>query len=148
MDLMPLLLLILSFQALPPNAPDVPQAPWEPVGDKVIADFNGDGKDDWAQLHKDVEGDAFALFAKLDGEYGYHGLARAPLVDLDRVVLSAAAPGTYEAPCARGIGGDCGPGRPAEMNIDRTGIAYIFPEASARVFFWTESGFEEFWLSD
>ena len=110
---------------------------------QVTADFNGDGKGDWAGLIR-TRGGKIRLVAIYSTRQGYRhrvlqkdfGQAGYPL----RVSVHLQKPGRVrETPTVN---------KPKTVRLRRPGISFIYFEKSSVVFYWTRGRFAQLWTSD
>jgi hypothetical protein len=101
-------------------------------------DFDGDGKEDIAELLVDAPGEHFGLFVKLaaaaewqrlDGQGDAGGLAN---FGIDFV-----KPGKYKTACGKGYGDyACSHGEPERLELSRPAVDYFYNESSDFIFYW------------
>ncbi len=110
----------------------------------VTGDFDGNGEPDRA------------FFARIDRRISLvvclHGQARAHKVtdvsSVANVGIRLADPGVYDNPCVRGIGPDCRPGEKVRLELDGAAIRFFTYESAARIVYWEDDRFTNFWVSD
>lgn len=116
---------------------------WEPLW--VTADFNGDGKRDWAGTLRTRNGGfrIVAIYSK--GRRYWHVILRS-MKRFSRtdnylnVGIYLKKPGVV-----RGVFGE---EKPESVRLRHPGIEVVFFEQSSVVFYWNGSGFSKIWTSD
>jgi hypothetical protein len=113
----------------------------------VQADFNGDGKQDTAELLINRRQQSFALFAYLSGAAEPVQIVTSKLEFLERMGVGIAPPGRYETACARGLDrGDPKCERGAKtIDTKLPSISYFMFEGAADNLYWNGSKFEQVW---
>ena len=117
---------------------------------RIRADFNGDGRQDSAELLINRPAKAFALFAFLDGAPVPMELTRADLKFLGSMGIYADPPGRYETACGKGFDGrdpKCEHGQKF-VDMRYPSIAYFVFESGGDNFYWDGTKFVQVWTSD
>ncbi len=123
---------------------------------KVEADFNGDGKIDYALLLKSTKfsGECFAVNYSKGNEYSWQILSEIdwgeeyPNVNLS-MGIDLAKPKRYKTACGKGYW-ECEPGEPEVLELMLPGIWYFKFESAASLWFWDSSlkSFKSIAISD
>jgi hypothetical protein len=102
-------------------------------------DFDGDGKDDIAEILVDLPGKHFGLFVKLAaaGEWQPLDAGQGDVKDLAEFGISPAKPGKYKTACGKGYGDyACSHGEPELLELSRSAVDYFYNESSDFIFYW------------
>ena len=117
---------------------------------RAEGDFNGDGKQDRAELLIDRKAGTYALFAFLGGAKTPVELEHQALSGLGSVGISTEPPGRKLTICGKGYYSadpQCKKGIPF-IDVRFSSIGYFAFESATSEFYWTGSKFERFWTSD
>ena len=114
----------------------------------VRADFDGDGKEDQAQLLVNADGTTYGLFILL-GSGAAVVLDSKDVNSLTTMGIDKLPPGTHKTACGKGYG-NCKAGEPESVRLRNPGVLYFQTEGAKSVFFWSVSDrtFRRLWLSD
>jgi hypothetical protein len=121
----------------------------EPLRDKsptkfinVSADFNGDGKIDYAFLLHDVKENKSVLAVKvsINEKYKWQVFDKLKYKWTEvSLGIDLAEPDTYETACGKGYW-ECEKGEPEKLNLDKPGFWYYpFEQGGAEIFYWDVS---------
>ena len=111
----------------------------------VIGDFDGNGEPDRA-FFAEIDG-RFPLFVCLHGQAGAIQVTKGSS-SLTSLGIRLADPGEYEHACVGGIGPDCRPGQKVRLVVDGPAIHFFTYESAARIVYWEDDRFTNFWVSD
>jgi hypothetical protein len=116
-------------------------------------DFDGDGKEDIAELLLDLSGKHFGLFVKLAAAAEWQPLdsGQGDVRDLAEFGISPVKPGKYKTACGKGYGDyACGHGEPEFLELSRPAVDYFYNESSDSIFYWDTKAnkFIEIQMSD
>jgi len=122
----------------------------------VVADFNGDGKQDYAYLFKSTKFSGEGLLVKLSSPQGYVWKVIAqtdwgdkyPSVEL-AMGIDLAKPGRYETACSKGYWA-CKAGEPKSLKLTKAGLLHFRFESAASIWYWDGKTreFRQVWISD
>jgi hypothetical protein len=115
----------------------------------VQADFNGDGKQDSAELLIKRGSDTFALFAFIAGAAEPAQIVTSKLEFLERMGVGVSPPGRYETACARGLDRtdpNCERGEKF-VQTKRPSISYFIFDSGADNLYWDGSKFIQVWAT-
>ncbi len=122
----------------------------------AVADFNGDGKDDYAYLVKSTSFSGEALVVKVSNHSKYDWLVldqfdwgeEYPNVELIMGV-SLVEPGEYKTACGKGYW-ECKDDEVPLLKLDLYAINYFRFSSAASFFYWDKktSSFSRIWISD
>jgi hypothetical protein len=122
----------------------------------VVADFNGDGKLDYAYLFKSTEYSGEGLLVQLSSPQGYVWKVitqtdwgdKYPSVDLV-MGIDLAKPGKYETACSEGALA-CEAKEQKSITLKRAGIWHFKFESGGAVWYWDlkMKKFLQVWISD
>ncbi len=117
-----------------------------------MADFDGDGKPDPAELLVNASANQFALFVKL-ASTGKWRLTDGPfdIKSLDRFGIDLVKPGKYETACGKGYGDyACAHHEPDFMKVSTAAIDLFYTESSDSILYWDSStkAFRKILISD
>ena len=113
----------------------------------VQADFNGDGKQDSAELLIKRGSQTFALFAFISGQEEPIQIVTSKLEFLERMGVEVSPPGRYATACSRGLDRADPKCERGAKTIDtkRPSISYFMFEGAADNLYWNGSRFEQVW---
>ncbi len=123
------------------------------VPNHVEADFNGDGKIDYAWILVNTSRNMYGLFVFLGEKNGGHKVIT--LNELKRETdklymgLSLMKSGQYKTACGKGYW-ECKPGEPQVLKLKYPGINFFMFESADSVYYWDsrKKEFKRIWLSD
>jgi hypothetical protein len=103
----------------------------------VRGDFDGDGRDDVAELLVSDSGKRFDLFVWLSSQRRWQSIhgADAPLRDLG---ISLVPPKKFDTLCADDPS-ECAPGVPASVDLKNKGIEFFAKGKANSIFYWEPS---------
>jgi hypothetical protein len=103
----------------------------------VRGDFDGDGREDVAELLVSDSGKSFALFVWLSSQRRWQSIhgADAPLGDLG---ISLVLPKTFDTLCASDPSA-CDPGAPATVDLKNKAIKFVAWGEASSIFYWEPS---------
>lgn len=110
---------------------------------QIVADFNGDGKPDWAGLVRTRKGAINLVVIYSKGRRYRHALLQKNVGrtgDNLAVSVHVQKPGRIKGFPAKK--------NPRSVRLVRPGIEFIYFEKSSVVFYWKERRFAEIWTSD
>ncbi|HEV7693359.1 MAG TPA: hypothetical protein VGO52_21165 [Hyphomonadaceae bacterium] len=113
----------------------------------VQADFNGDGKQDSAELLIKRGSQTFALFAFIAGAVEPIQIVTSKLEFLERMGVAVSPPGRYETACARGLDRtdpNCERGEKF-IQTKHPSISYFIFESGGDNLYWDGSKFIQVW---
>jgi hypothetical protein len=105
----------------------------------VKADFDGDGKQDTAELLVDLPGKRFGLFVKLAAAPDWQPLdsGQGDVKDLANIGIDGVKPGKYKTACGKGYGDyACSHGEPELLELPRPAVDFFYSESSDFIFYW------------
>jgi hypothetical protein len=116
----------------------------------VQADFNGDGKQDSAELLIKRGSQTFALFAFLSGAPEPIQIVTSKLEFLERMGIEIAPPGRYVTACSRGLDSADPKCERGAKTIDtkRPSISYFMFAGLADNLYWNGSKFDQVWKEE
>jgi hypothetical protein len=103
------------------------------------SDFDGDGKEDIAELLVDLPGKHFGLFVKLAAAAEWRPLdgGQGDVKDLAEFGISSVKPGKYKTACGKGYGDyACSHGEPELLELSKPAVDYFYNESSDFIFYW------------
>src|SRR5882762_4038903 len=108
----------------------------------VRADFDGDDKEDQAQLDQaqllvNADGTTYGLFILL-GSGAAVVLDSKDVNSLTTMGIDKLPPGTHKTACGKGYG-NCKAGEPESVRLRNPGVLYFQTEGAKSVFFWSVS---------
>ena len=122
----------------------------------VTADFNGDGKDDYAYLVKSTRFSGEALLARISKDLDYDWVIlhqiewgnEYPEVGL-AMGIELVVPGEYKTACGKGYW-ECKEDEVPLLQLNLPAINYFRFASAASYFFWEENAamFKRIWISD
>lgn len=112
----------------------------------IVADFNGDKKDDIALLLMDKMKSGLLVSFHSRGNNGYEHftLDRLSWPDLSRMYISKRQPGKVVTTAGKGYGEE----GPKEVTLGHPGIDYGVFESAASVFYWKDGRYRRVWIAD
>ncbi len=118
----------------------------------VKGDFDGDGKEDTAELFINSSSNQFALFVKLASTDKWQ-LTGAPVNGMwfGQFGIHLVKPGKYETACGKGYGEyACSHGEPETLKVPGAAIDFFYRESSDSYFYWDkkERAFRKILMSD
>lgn len=112
---------------------------------RAVADFDGDGAADTAELLLDQKNQKVALFVFLSGQPPMK-LEESRIGRIGNWGIAVQKPGYYQTACGMGYS-RCNK-EPTEITLSLPGIdSYMFESASS-VYYWTINKFVQVWTSD
>ncbi len=108
----------------------------------VRADFDGDGKQDIAELLVDLTGKHFGLFVRLAAARDWQPLdsGQGDVKDLANIGIDRVKPGKYKTACGKGYGDyACSHGEPELLELSNPAIDFFYSESSDFIFYWNSS---------
>jgi hypothetical protein len=116
----------------------------------VEADFNGDGKQDSAELLINRRAQSFALFAFLAGQPEPVQIVTSRLEFLERMGVAISPPGRYETACARGLDRTDPKCERGEKSIQtkHPSISYFIFASGADNLYWDGAKFIQVWATN
>jgi hypothetical protein len=118
----------------------------------VEGDFDGDGKQDVAELLINPSTKKFAAFVRLASTQKWQMLGEpVDLGLLDRFAIDFVKPGKYETACGKGYDDSfCAHGEPDYLILSHPAIDFIYTESADSIFYWDEKtkAFREIAMSD
>jgi hypothetical protein len=106
-------------------------------------DFDGDGKQDVAELLVDISGKHFGLFIKRASAPDWLTVdgAQGEVKDLANFGIDLVKPGKYKTACGKGYGDyACSHGEPEVLELSRPAVDYFYNESSDFIFYWDAKG--------
>jgi len=105
----------------------------------VKADFDGDGKEDIAELLVNPLAKQFGIFVKLAGTKEWRSLSDFDLKSLARFGIAYVKPGRYETACGKGYGDfACAHEEPDVLELIHPAIDFIYTESSDTIYYWDQ----------
>jgi len=105
----------------------------------VKADFDGDGRQDIAELLVDLPGKHFRLFVKRAAASDWQPLdnGQGDVKDLANIGIDGVKPGKYKTACGKGYGDyACSHGEPELLELSSPAVDFFYSESSDFIFYW------------
>jgi hypothetical protein len=118
----------------------------------VKADFDGDGKEDFARLLASDKSDKIGLFVTVSSIKKAGPLLLKSIKDkrtIETFGIALVKPGTYTTACGKGYW-DCKKGEREELRLEKPGIDFFQYESANSYFVWNagRKKFDRIWISD
>ena len=118
----------------------------------VRADFDGDGKQEDAELLVNPATNECALFVKLASKKQWEMIDKPfDIGSLDRFGIDLVKPGEHKTACGKGYGNyACAHGEPDVLKVSNPAIVLFYRESSDSIFYWDSNKkvFREIVMSD
>lgn len=117
----------------------------------VRGDFDGDGKQDVAELLVNPSIKQFGVFVKLAAAGQWHSLITFDLEAIGRYAIDFVKPGKYKTACGKGYGDyACAHGEPDFLVLKHPAVDFIYTHSSDIIYYWDQKSktFLEVQMSD
>lgn len=115
---------------------------------RVVGDFDGDGRQDRAELLVSIDSSSFGLFVSF-GDGKRRWLVKEQAVFLLSMGIAKVEPSSFATACGKGYW-ECAMDEPETLHLPHDGIEYFKSESASSVFFWSPArkAFRRVWVSD